>query len=54
LATILPTLEVPDHVPAGLVRDFDFDAYCYEGDDPFLAASRMLAGLPECNKTGER
>lgn len=37
---------VPSHVPTNLVRDFNFDAFCREGDDPFLAASRMLDGPP--------
>jgi len=38
--------EIPAHIPPEMVRDFDFDAFCREGDDPFLAASRMLEGPP--------
>jgi len=33
-------------VPLELVWDHDFDAFCEELDDPFLAASRMLDGPP--------
>lgn len=39
-------LDVPDHVPPELVWDRDFDSFCRELDDPFLAASRMLDGPP--------
>jgi len=38
--------DIPSHIPPEMVRDFDFDAFCREGDDPFLAASRMLNGPP--------
>lgn len=37
---------VPPHVPHELVWDFDYDSFCHEGDDPFLAASRLLDGPP--------
>lgn len=39
-------IEVPDHIPPELVWDHDFDEFCLEGDDPFLAASRMIDGPP--------
>ena len=39
------TLEkTPDHVPAELVWDNSFDAFTAEGDDPFLAISRLHEG----------
>ena len=41
-----PTAVVPSHVPPELVRDFDFDAFCHEGDDPYAAASRLFKGPP--------
>lgn len=41
-----PAAIVPCHVPPKLVRNFDFDAFCHEGDDPYLAASRLLDGPP--------
>ncbi len=34
----------PDHVPADLVWDHSFDAYTAEGDDPFLAVTRLHSG----------
>ncbi len=43
---ITTTLNIPDHVPPELVWDHDFDSFCRELDDPFLAASRMLDGPP--------
>ncbi len=36
--------QIPAHVPPHLFRDFDFDAFCDEGDDPFLAAARLIDG----------
>jgi len=41
-----PASVIPSHVPAELVRDFDYDAFCHEGDDPFLAATRLHAEPP--------
>lgn len=38
-----PVSVAPPHVSPALVRDFDYDAYCCEGDDPFLAATRLHA-----------
>jgi cytochrome P450 len=43
--SVLPTVERPAHVPAGLVVDFDFMRPGPEGCDPFEAWSR-LHGLP--------
>lgn len=36
--------KIPDHVPAELVWDASFDAFTAEGDDPFLAISRLHEG----------
>lgn len=38
--------QIPAHVPRELVWDRDFDAFCHELDDPFVAAARMLDGPP--------
>jgi cytochrome P450 len=46
VATEAPTTKIRAHVPPELVWDQDFDAFCEELDDPFLAASRMLDGPP--------
>jgi cytochrome P450 len=46
MATDAPTTRIPGHVPPELVWDHDFDAFCKELDDPFIAASRMLKGPP--------
>ncbi|MEQ1883367.1 MAG: hypothetical protein ABL878_20635, partial [Burkholderiales bacterium] len=46
MASEAPTIDIPAHIPTELVRDFDFDAFCRELDDPFLAAARMLDGPP--------
>lgn len=35
---------VPDHVPADLVWNASFDAFTAEGDDPFIAISRLHQG----------
>lgn len=40
------TTAVPAHVPPELVWDHDFDAFCRELGDPFLAAARLLDGPP--------
>jgi len=32
---------IPSHVPPELVWDVDYDSFCREGDDPFLAAARL-------------
>ncbi len=37
-------VEVPDHVPAKLVWDHDFDAFTNELGDPFLAGGRLHDG----------
>ena len=36
--------KVPDYVPSGLVWDLSFDAFTAEGDDPFLALTRLNGG----------
>lgn len=41
-----PATVVPSHVPPELVWDHDFDSFCREGDDPYIAASRLLDGPP--------
>jgi cytochrome P450 len=33
--------KIPPHIPAELVWDHDFDSFTSEGDDPFLAISRL-------------
>ncbi len=37
-------LEIPAHVPAECVWDHSFSAFLHEGDDPYLAASRLHEG----------
>jgi cytochrome P450 len=36
--------KVPDHVPPDLVWDHSYDAFTDEGDDPFLAVTRLHQG----------
>lgn len=40
------TTRAPSHVPPELVWDRSFDAFTAEGDDPFLAISRLHDGPP--------
>lgn len=45
MATSADTVQkVPDHVPEELVWDRSFDEFTAEGDDPFLAISRLHEG----------
>ena len=39
-----PSPKAPDHVPQDLVWDHSYPEFCCEGDDPFLAASRLHDG----------
>jgi cytochrome P450 len=41
MAAVAELNRVPDHVPPELVWDNSFDRFTAEGDDPFLATSRM-------------
>lgn len=40
----LATGAIPDHVPPELVWDHSFDAYTAQGDDPWLAVTRLHEG----------
>lgn len=44
--TELLDAKLPAHIPPPMIWDRDFDAFCSEGDDPFLAAARMHDGPP--------
>ena len=43
-STAIPHRAAPDHVPAELFWDHDYEQFTAEGDDPFLAASRLHEG----------
>jgi hypothetical protein len=43
-ALSLANAKIPAHVPAELIWDHSFDAFTAEGNDPYLAVTRLHEG----------